>query len=162
MKVASVSIESPAKPGLSTRESDLKDEILGFQNLDLYELRAVWSRRIGQPPKYLSAELLRRRLAYELQAQVHGSLTPQTRRRLSQLREAFKADPNYVPAIGQALTAGTVLVRTWRGTIHKVTVLSSGFEYRGQTQDSLSQIAKLITGAKWSGPAFFRLRHGQQ
>ena len=152
----------PADATSALPGTDLEHEVAGLRDLGLYDLRELWLRRIGRVPKYLSAELLRRRLAYELQKRVHGSLTPQICRRLGQLHEAFKADPNYVPTVGQAVTVGTVLARTWRGTVHKVTVLSGGFEYRGQTYESLSGVAKLITGAKWSGPAFFGFRRGQR
>jgi len=38
-----------------------------------------------------------------------------------------------------------------------VTVLESAFSYRGKTYPSLSAIARLITGVRWSGPAFFGL-----
>jgi hypothetical protein len=142
--------------------SDLEAEVSTLRELDLYALRQLWSRRFGRPPKHLSADLLRRRLAYELQSRIHGILKPQVRRRLGQLHEAFKADPSYLPSVRQALTAGMVLVRTWRGTRHRVTVRSNGFEYRGQKYESLSEIAKLITGAQWSGPAFFGFRRAQQ
>ena len=40
---------------------------------------------------------------------------------------------------------------------HTVIVLEDGFEWRGKRRRSLSVIAKLITGAHWSGPRFFGL-----
>jgi hypothetical protein len=39
-----------------------------------------------------------------------------------------------------------------------VTVLEKGFDWRGNRYTSLSQIARAITGARWSGPLFFGLR----
>ena len=54
------------------------------------------------------------------------------------------------------LSPGTRLVRTWHGTRHEVHVLADGrFTHRGQTYASLSEIARAITGAHWSGPRFF-------
>jgi len=38
-----------------------------------------------------------------------------------------------------------------------VLVLDQGFEYAGRTYKSLSEIARAITGTRWSGPAFFGL-----
>jgi hypothetical protein len=40
-----------------------------------------------------------------------------------------------------------------------VEVLEGGksFRYRGEEFKSLSEIARLITGARWSGPRFFGL-----
>ena len=39
-----------------------------------------------------------------------------------------------------------------------MTVANSGFEYDGQWYASLSEIARLITGTRWSGPLFFGLK----
>jgi hypothetical protein len=39
-----------------------------------------------------------------------------------------------------------------------VTVLDDGFEYEGESYRSLTEIAKAVTGTKWSGPAFFGLK----
>ena len=59
------------------------------------------------------------------------------------------------------LKPGTRLVREWRGEIHQVTVLDDGLEYRGSHYDSLSEIARSITGTRWSGPLFFGLRRAR-
>jgi hypothetical protein len=54
--------------------------------------------------------------------------------------------------------AGTQLLRVWNGVEHSVTVLQTGFEYRGRPFASLSAIARHITKTSWNGPAFFGLR----
>jgi hypothetical protein len=41
---------------------------------------------------------------------------------------------------------------------HEVFVTSSDFEYGGTSYRSLSEIARKVTGTRWSGPAFFGLR----
>jgi hypothetical protein len=56
------------------------------------------------------------------------------------------------------LKAGATLVRGWRGHTHTVRVLEDGFEHQGERYTSLSEIARVITGAHWSGPRFFGLR----
>ena len=57
---------------------------------------------------------------------------------------------------------GTVLLREWRGKTHRVTIEDGGVLYQGHRYRSLSQVARIITGCRWSGPAFFGLRnHGQ-
>jgi hypothetical protein len=38
-----------------------------------------------------------------------------------------------------------------------VVVLEDGFDYEGERFRSLTQIARRITGVKWSGPRFFGL-----
>jgi hypothetical protein len=56
------------------------------------------------------------------------------------------------------LKAGTALVREWHGVIHRVTVLDDGFDFHGERFRSLSEIARKITGVRWSGPLFFGLK----
>ena len=48
------------------------------------------------------------------------------------------------------------------GTEHRVTVLEKGFEYRDEEYGSLSQVARRITGSRWSGPAFFGLKRRRE
>jgi hypothetical protein len=60
------------------------------------------------------------------------------------------------------VSAGTVLIREWHGTKHRVTVLKDGFLYRAKRFHSLSQIARTITGSRWSGPLFFGLKSSRK
>ena len=58
---------------------------------------------------------------------------------------------------------GTRLVREWGGRIHTVEVVTApsgtgtAFVHGGHIYGSLSQVARAITGARWSGPRFFGL-----
>jgi hypothetical protein len=45
-------------------------------------------------------------------------------------------------------------VRQWGDQVHLVTVEASGYEYQGARYQSLSEVARLITGTRWSGPLF--------
>jgi hypothetical protein len=50
------------------------------------------------------------------------------------------------------------LVRVWGGQRHEVLVLADGrFGYRDRTFATLSEVARAITGTRWSGPRFFGL-----
>lgn len=62
-----------------------------------------------------------------------------------------------VPAV-EAPVPGTVLVREWNSALQRVMVLDGGFAWNGATYRSLSQVAFVITGTRWSGPRFFGLR----
>lgn len=42
--------------------------------------------------------------------------------------------------------------------MHQVTVETTGFVYRGQRYRTLSEIARHITGTRWSGPVFFGVK----
>jgi hypothetical protein len=136
----------------------LEAEIARLDDLGLDDLRKLWGRLVGEVPAHHGANLLRRRLGYELQARAHGDLPTEARRRLKRLHQAFKADPAYTPLPGLGLKPGTVLTRTWRGVLHHVDVLDNGFGYRGERFGSLSEIARQITGTRWSGPLFFGLK----
>ena len=63
-----------------------------------------------------------------------------------------------VPGQLQEPLTGTVLIRDWQGKSHHVTVLDRGVLYRKKNYRSLSQVARVITGCRWSGPLFFGLR----
>jgi hypothetical protein len=140
----------------------LEAEITGLGDLGLPELRALWAKRFGPIPKHQSPDLMRRRIAYELQVRAYGGLKPETRQRLKVLYEAFKANPDYTPRPNYGLKPGTLLTREWKAVTHKVGVLDDGFEYQGKQYTSLSEIAGMITGTKWSGPAFFGFRRSRR
>jgi hypothetical protein len=54
--------------------------------------------------------------------------------------------------------SGTILIREWQGTAHRVTMLDDGVSFNGKRYRSLSEVAREITGSRWSGPRFFGLR----
>ena len=56
---------------------------------------------------------------------------------------------------------GTRLVREWKQQVHTVEVDTEGYQYKGTRYDSLSEIARLITGTRWSGPLFFGVKAKQ-
>jgi len=48
-----------------------------------------------------------------------------------------------------------VLVRDWGGVTHQAKVLEDGILFRSKRYQSLSEVARVITGSRWSGPLFF-------
>src|SRR5947199_9197275 len=56
------------------------------------------------------------------------------------------------------LKPGTRLMREWQGRTYEVVVLDDGFSWQGARCNSLSAIARKITGTAWSGPLFFGLK----
>ena len=67
------------------------------------------------------------------------------------------------PAAAKTVTRparpGTRLVREWNGTAHIVTVGEDGvIRWNSADWNSLSEVARAITGTRWSGPAFFGLK----
>ena len=127
------------------------------------------------PPKAASRPLLERAVAYAMQERQSGGLSSRSRRDLIRIagqsngrkrREivAMKAHGNKMTARPRRTEAATLslqpgmrLVREWQGRSHVVDVQKDGFVWNGKTYRSLSSVASGITGAKWSGPRFFRL-----
>ena len=125
-------------------------------------LQQQWQRSYGTgPPPGLGRALLLRMLAYQIQETAFGGLTPATRRFLRDCGDPADA-PTRSAAPARTKTPGTVLVREWRGTSHRVTVLDHGCTWRGTRYRSLSEVARAITGARWSGPRFFGLAQAQE
>jgi hypothetical protein len=94
-----------------------------------------------------------------MQERALGGLKPATRRLFQRAAaDAHARRPlNVVPA--RKPEPGAVLIRQWGGVKHLVVVLESGFSFRGQRYRSLSEVARLITGSRWSGPLFFGLKN---
>jgi hypothetical protein len=135
---------------------DLAREVAGLSALDPTALKQVWATLCGAaPPPGLNRPLLIRALAYRMQERALGALKPATRRLLLQFSDEAEAG---VPARPSgSVTPGTVLVRAWHGTSHRVTVLETACAWRGKRYRSLSAVARAITGTRWSGPRFFGL-----
>lgn len=126
-----------------------------LKELDRKALNAIWIEAFGKSiPSSLYKPIVIPLLAYRLQELRFGGLSPECERYLaSLLPKAGKAKQ----APPRRLKAGTRLLRSWQGRTHSVTVADPGFIYNGQTYNSLSLIARRITGTQWSGPAFFGL-----
>ncbi|MBS0472433.1 MAG: DUF2924 domain-containing protein [Proteobacteria bacterium] len=144
------------------KADDVEAEIERLRGLNLTALQLSWRAVFGRAaPSNLSKTLLLRLLAYRLQAQAFGDLSPATRRLLDGLASEVsgRSEPAAVPLPGAGqLMPGTVLIREHDGQQHHVMVAESGFLWNGTTYESLSKIAFAITGTKWNGPRFFGLR----
>jgi hypothetical protein len=75
----------------------LEAEIRRLDDLGLDELRKLCGPVLGAVPVNHGAHLLRRRLAYELQARALGDLPAEVQRRLRRLHQSFKTDPQHKP-----------------------------------------------------------------
>jgi hypothetical protein len=123
------------------------------------ELRALWPQWFDRPsPAKMRRELLVRALAYRMQERVAGGLTTATRTKLREIAKAVKSNSVDEVIATPRLTPGTHVIREWGNEMHQVTVETEGFIYRGQRYRSLSEIARKITGTRWSGPVFFGVK----
>lgn len=121
-------------------------DVAAVATMSLAELRTEWQRRYGPPPRHRAVDLLRRVLAWRIQADVLGGLDAPTRRMLEH------------GEIKAAAVPGMRLAREWAGKFHEIVVIESGIIYEGRKYASLSEVARHITGRRWNGPRFFGLR----
>ena len=98
-------------------------------------------------------------LSYRIQERAFGGLSIPTRSRLRQIARALGANPHAAVSVAPSSKPGTRLVREWGNKVHIVEVDEQGFRYDGGRYTSLSEIARLITGTRWSGPVFFGLKN---
>lgn len=119
-------------------------------------LSAQWKALYGkEAPFKIPNSLLALAIAYRIQEKTHRGLKPAVRRRL--LGAANLEHGDKLGKRRAKLAVGTILVREWQGVRHAATVLDKGVAFEGKLYRSLTQVAEVITGAHWSGPAFFGL-----
>src|SRR6266481_5690235 len=150
--------EVPAVGGPT--DSSLDDQLAGTARLDVSALRANWARHFGHPPpKGLGRHLLKLAAAYNVQAEMHGDLKPVVRRKLLRAARPQSDSADAAPQRKRqsAPAPGTRLVRAWHGRSYTVEIMEGGFRYAGRQYRSLSEVARTIIGARWSGPRFFGL-----
>ena len=135
---------------------DLDSQLSRLSSLETGDLRNVWLESFGEPPRpKLRRELLIPILSYRLQERALGGLRPSTARRLRAIADELASGKKRIPHNHPGPRAGTRMVREWQGKLHEVVTLEDGFTYNGHKYRSLSEIARAITGTRWSGPAFF-------
>jgi len=129
----------------------LPEQLAALDRLSAPELRARWSTLTGGPSPKISIGLLRLALAWEIQARALGGQSRETVRKLDQLERGLtRTTPEQ---------AGMRLIREWNGKAHVVTIdEQKRISWNGRQWSSLSEVARAITGTRWSGPAFFGLK----
>ena len=131
-------------------------ELVRLASADRNGLARRWRVLFGGPAPDLPRALLKRILASRIQADAAGDLQAGTVRLLDRLgRGEIEEIP--LPEL-RAVKPGTLLVREWDGSLQRVMVLEQGFAWNGATYESLSRVARAITGTHWNGPRFFGLR----
>jgi hypothetical protein len=142
----------------STDREALTKELASLRNLDLGALKDQWRKLyVAEPPARFSRLLLTLSIAYRLQERTLGGTKPVTRRLLSRAADVAGGRIEARSPIVK-LKPGTRLLREWQGITHEVIILEDQVLFRGQRHRSLSEVARLITGSRWSGPLFFGLK----
>lgn len=137
----------------------IAQQLTRIENAGTIELQEMWHESFPEVPVPKHRKrVLAIMLAQKIQQQAFGAMRPDVVAHLARLARTVDKEEGSPPAALPMLKPGTRLVRNWEGQNHVVTVEVSGFEYRGIYHENLSQIARLITGTRWSGPLFFGLR----
>lgn len=147
---------SQADPTVSAQEPITK--LKKLESASIVELRILWrSLNLHDPPPAFGPALLRHAIAHRLQER---TCEPMTRTSQRLLKQAIKvsASQDVSKFNRRQINPGSEFARTWKGKMHRVAVLSDGYGYAGKTYQSLSEIARLITGTQWNGPRFFGFR----
>lgn len=150
-------------------------EIQRLRRMTVGELRDRWRELYpGEEARSRNKQFLFRRLAWRVQELAYGGLSERAKSRLAELaadvplriRPPKGFDPTTVgsaPKRDPRLPkVGSVLVRPYRGSDVRVLVREDGFEWDGRAFDSLSAVARAITGQHWNGRLFFGLTTRRQ
>jgi len=144
---------APSEPSVAAQVAQLPE-------LSMSDLKALWLQLFHTPNPTHIRSFLERRIAYKLQENAFRKIDPglldRNKRRIDNLIETGKIkmrDSDYQPV------AGTMLTREYHGKEYRVVVSADGsYNFDGRVFQSLSPIAREITGTRWSGPVFFGLK----
>lgn len=137
----------------------MDEKLAHLLEMNKSKLLVLWKKEFAEPaPAKHSPALLRLEIAWKIQSASHGGISGQTERRIKSLAEAFRKNPDHLPHAVPRLSPGVVLSREWRGRVHTVQVVESGFIHNGVRHATLSSVARAITGTQWSGPVFFGIK----
>ncbi|WP_126174379.1 DUF2924 domain-containing protein [Altericroceibacterium xinjiangense] len=129
----------------------LDEQLIELETMSKVDLADRWAKLTGLPVPKVSEGMLRLALGYELQAKALGRLSRKATQRLDQVAGARTETRDIRP--------GMRLAREFGGTVHLVTIGDDGAICWDEREwRSLSEVARAITGTRWSGPAFFGLR----
>lgn len=137
--------------------SDLGAALAAIPKMSALELTDRWEALGRGAAPRVPLSVLQRLYAQLLQEREFGGLSVAALKELAAV--AAKAGKNKEPAPPPPrqtmLTAGTRLVREWNGRTISVDVLGESYIWNDQHYGSLSEIARAVTGTRWSGPRFF-------
>jgi hypothetical protein len=151
------------RTGETSMPNVISAKIKELPRLRTPQLKTLWQELFPKPahPK-LRRELMIPILAYQIQENAYGGLKPSTRKRLEKLALELDRNPNAKLQQTPRIKSGTKLIRHWQGHRHEVLANDEGFDYKGKRYRSLSEIAREITGTRWSGPLFFGLKRARE
>jgi hypothetical protein len=143
----------------------LTTQIAALPSKTVGELAALFEELSGAPVNTRNKQYLVRRVAFLMQEKALGGLSDASKVRISELGDELPLDWRArlrAPAPAEKTDArlppaGSTLTRNFKGVDYTVTVLAEGFEYKGRTFKTLTEVVRAITGKHRSGFGFFGL-----
>jgi hypothetical protein len=144
----------------------VSEQLVALEKMTVGELAGKYHEVFGVPTRTRNKPYLRKRVAWRIQELAEGGLSERALAKIEELAplaparwrperlsggEKFAPDGALTPVRSRdpRLPApGSVLHRVHKGVEHRVTVLADGFQYNGERHQSLSKIAKKITGTQ--------------
>lgn len=126
---------------------------------NINELRLAWRALFNQDPPFRPRQdFMQGHIAWAMQAKKHGGLKRKTSNQLKQLMDELRKGEKLKTEQTLTIKPGTKLIRQYQGKRHEVIVVEDGFRYEGKSYNSLSSIAREITGTRWNGKVFFGVK----
>ena len=169
---------------ISFQTQNIRRQLFNLNNLTLNELKLKWFELYKTAPNILSRNYLIKGIAYKIQSlacmsdvsdyELQTSLKIAKDKLISKSSYGYKQFDNGI--IGKAKNvnllppAGSVIRTCYKGQDYIVKVVSCNtdnninstnstmFEYDGNLYKSLSAVAFKITGVRWNGYVFFKLK----
>lgn len=155
-------------------QNQFLNEILALNNKPLKELRSKYQKLFGEDKTIPGNKtFLIKRIAYKLQELKYGGLSQPAKEKLGSLIKKYDPVNNRAVRPGKTRQGdtdrikphrdsrlpipGSIITKVYKGKKLEVKALQKGFEYKGKVFQSLSGVAKHITGDGWNGFLFFGL-----
>lgn len=143
---------------MTTQALSTMQQIAELPNLSMEKIWALWDELFDRRPGHHQRTYLESQIAYKLQERAFGGLPSHVRTKLEKIGETGDV-PNHKRRSETELSPGTTLIREYNGMTYRVTVTDDGrFDLNGIIFNSLSKVAREITGTVYSGPVFFGLK----
>jgi hypothetical protein len=159
---------------------DVEKEVAALRAMSVGQLCERYAELFGEASRTRHKAYLIRRIAWRLQANAEGDLSERARRRAEELANdaevrvtpprgfdarlqpgSTSTKPTFVSTDPRLPSPGAAIVRKYKGQTLRVLVLPDGLEFDGSRYQSLSAVAKAITGSHCNGYRFFRLEGGR-
>lgn len=154
---------------------NIRRQLFNLNNLTLSELKLRWFELYKTAPNNLSKNYLVKGIAYKIQSLAGASPVSEEELKMAVdvaknkliSNNDYKQFSNGVLAkvknVNLLPPVGSVIKTYYKGQEYVVKVISNNtadclFEYNGSVYKSLSAIAFVITGVRWNGYTFFKLK----